>query len=204
MSKLWVQKPCCPSLLENPTHITNIKSIVNPKLIQNKTSLTFGKIKNLMFEITKPGVLPLKSYQFLYPNTNTQIPKHQYTYPIGSIKAFIHSLFLSFQLFHGGKKLQLLATSGLGLISTMRLDGRKVIEFAHSAWSIFHSKLKAGITDEDVHTYKQTHKPDQTSRQVSFSPKFIKEILAQTSLCTSPPSLGFKHLNIKLLIMLNI
>lgn len=48
----------------------------------------------------------------------------------------------------------------------MRLDGRKVIEFVHSAWSIFHSKLKAGITDEDIHTYKQTYKPDQTSRQV--------------------------------------
>ena len=35
--------------------------------------------------------------------------------------------------------------SGIGLISSMRLDGRKDIQSGKSAWSVLHSELKTRV-----------------------------------------------------------
>ena len=44
-----------------------------------------------------------------------------------------------------GFRFFLLRASGLGLKSSMRLDGRKDIQSVKSVWSILHSELKAHI-----------------------------------------------------------
>ena len=38
-----------------------------------------------------------------------------------------------------------LKTSGLKLISSIRLDGRKAIQFMKAAWSILHSELNTNV-----------------------------------------------------------
>ena len=54
---------------------------------------------------------------------------------------------LSFQLFHTDERLVIFAlrVSGLGLISSMRLNGRKVTQPVKSAWSVLHSELKTHV-----------------------------------------------------------
>ena len=51
---------------------------------------------------------------------------------------------MSFKLFHAKERVWVFAisASGLGLISSMRINDMKGIQFVKSAWSIFGSELK--------------------------------------------------------------
>ena len=78
------------------------------------------------------------------------------------IAALTSKSFLSFELFHPDKKIQVFALKAfeLGLISTMRLDGRRDIMSVKSTWSTLHPELKAcvppcprGITKEIKQIY---------------------------------------------------
>ena len=64
-------------------------------------------------------------------------------------------------------KIFTLRASGLGLISSMRLDGRKDIQSLKSAWSIFATlyPLKRGIIKEvkRTHTNPNTNRTRETS-----------------------------------------
>ena len=61
-------------------------------------------------------------------------------YPIGYVETFRFrsKSFLSFQLFHVNEE----KTSGLGLLSSMSLDGSKDIQPVKSTWLVLHSEFK--------------------------------------------------------------
>lgn len=67
-------------------------------------------------------------------------------YVIGYIKAFI-TKSLSSEHFHADERLQVFALKAfvLGLISLMRLDGRKDIQTVKWVRSVLHAELKAHI-----------------------------------------------------------
>ena len=62
------------------------------------------------------------------------------------MKAFIPKS-LSSQRFHVDERIYVFAlrASVLGLITSMRLDGRKDIQSLKSAWSILYAELKAHV-----------------------------------------------------------
>ena len=71
-----------------------------------------------------------------------------------------------------------LRASGLELISSMRLDGRKGIQSVRSAWSILHSELIAG----DLPPLKQSNKGCKTSTfnfLFTLLLKFLQNLIKQ-------------------------
>ena len=52
---------------------------------------------------------------------------------------------MSFQLFHVDERLFTLRVSGLELISSVRVGGRKEIQSVKSAWSVLIPELKTGV-----------------------------------------------------------
>lgn len=68
----------------------------------------------------------------------------QVCYVIGNIEGFITKI-TPFQLLHAGETLWVFAlrTSALGLISSQRLDVRKVIRSLKWSWHVLHAELQA-------------------------------------------------------------
>ena len=100
---------------------------------------------------------------------------------------------LSSQLFHADERLQIfvLGASVLGMISSMRLDGKKDIRSVKSAWSVLHAELKSRVLlpllgnnkgrKINIHTHTHTH--THTHKWLPRAVKFILAVLTTQLAC---------------------